>query len=233
MTIPTKFIRSTAKRLVGLGGLLASIGLCACVPAIAVGGAASVASLAHQDRPFGQGLDDSGATALIKTRLLTARGYVLDRVDVKIRNGTVLLAGAVYRPDDPIEAERIAWTVKGVQEVANEIVVGKARSIGRRIADQRISDSIKGRFIATKSIKGINFNVEAFEGVVFLLGRARNQDELVAATDIASRVPGVVKVVSYIDVEPASPYSQPSQTASAQPDLAADPSARYYPASPR
>lgn len=205
-----------AKPLSGISGLLMLLSLSACVPAIAVGGAVGVASLAHQDRPLGQGLDDSSATALIKTRLVAAPGYDLDRVDVKIRNNMVLLAGAVYGPDDRIEAERIAWSVKGVQEVANEIVVAKPRSIGRRIADQRISDSIKGRFIAAKSIKGINFNVEAFDGVVFLLGRARNQDELIAATDLASRVPGVTKVVSYIDVEPASPYSQLSQTASAQ-----------------
>ncbi len=46
----------------------------------------------------------------------------------------------------------------------------------------------------------MNYNIETYDGVVYLMGIARTQAELKEAAERASRVGGVQRVVSYVRV---------------------------------
>jgi osmotically-inducible protein OsmY len=150
------------------------------------------------DRTFGEALDDSSAATEVKTRLLSAglNGRFME-VDVAVVDRFVLLSGRVASQEDRKEAERIAWSVGSVDEVANEVNVGYW-DLGRDVNDAWITEQIRLRLIADNDIKGTNFNIQVHGGTVYLLGLARTEDELRRAAEHASIVSGVKKVVSYV-----------------------------------
>jgi hypothetical protein len=55
------------------------------------------------------------------------------------------------------------------------------------------------------NVRSVNYNIETAEGSVYLIGSARTEAELHHATDLARNVPGVKRVVSYVEVRPGEP----------------------------
>lgn len=158
----------------------------------------------------GRGLDDSSAALAIKSRMLRSstdfRG-----VDVNVTAGLVLLTGSVATPEHRVEAERIAWSAPKVREVANELSVGagdQRQMLGAN--DQWISAQVRSRLLADAGVRGSTINVETHSGVVYLLGRARTAGEAERAAANASLVPGVTRVISYLEFgDPAAPSAEP------------------------
>ena len=170
------------------------------------------------DRTFGESLDDASAATEIKTRLLGAgmSGRFME-VDVAVVDRFVLLSGRVATDEDRKSAERIAWEVGSVDEVANEVVID-SWDLGRDMNDTWITGQIHTRLIGDDHIKGTNFNVQVYNGVVFLLGVARSEDELRLAAEHASLVGGVQRVISYVKVrERAGPPPEISVAVSPEP----------------
>ena len=62
-------------------------------------------------------------------------------------------------------------------------------------------------------------------GSVYLIGMARTPQELQRVTDIARRVRGVDRVVSYVEIRPGGPSIASVPVASGQPPLAPPPGA--------
>ncbi|HOZ28745.1 MAG TPA: BON domain-containing protein [Hyphomonadaceae bacterium] len=150
------------------------------------------------DRTFGEALDDSSAATEIKSRLFGAGGFSrFGEVDVAVVDRFVLLSGRVPTETDRKEAERIAWQVASIDEVANELHVDKW-DLGRDMNDTWITEQVRLRLLADNDIKGTNFNIQVHNGVVYLLGLARSEEELRKAAEHASLVNGVQKVVSYV-----------------------------------
>jgi osmotically-inducible protein OsmY len=167
-----------------------------------------------QEKTFGESLDETTAGSTIKTKLLANGGASrFGEVDVEVADRFVLLSGRVPSEADKAEAERIAWSVGSVDEVANELVVDKF-DLGRDVNDRWITEQVRARIIADKDVKGINYNIQVYNGVVYLLGIAHSEDELRRAADHASRVEGVQKVVSYVKMRergapPPIQYAEP------------------------
>lgn len=188
-----------------------------------------------QEKTFGESLDDTTAGTTIKTKLLAAGGTSrFGEVDVNVVDRFVLLTGRVPTEADKVEAERIAWELSAVDEVANELVIRKF-DLGQSFSDQWINSQIRARVIADNDIKGVNYNIEVYDGVAYLLGFASSEDELRRAADHASRVKGVKKVVSYVKMrERASPQyagPQPADQAPIQIEAPSDEPAPIVPPS--
>lgn len=182
---------------------LAATSLTSGCTALAVAGAATV--FVAKDRTLGEGLDETTGGAEVRAKLLAADFGVYSRISVEMSRGRLLLAGAVPTLEHKIEAERIAWTVVPVREVANDLEIGPRPDLWRASWDAWITTEIRTRFMAEDAVKAINFNVETHRGVVYLMGVARRESELEAAVDIARRINGVEKVVSYIELRPLAP----------------------------
>jgi osmotically-inducible protein OsmY len=184
-----------------------------------------------QEKTVGESLDEASAGTEIKTRLFANGGFSrFGEVDVEIADRLVLLSGRVPSEADRMEAERIAWTVASIDEVANELVVD-ARSLGRDVNDRWITEQIRARLIANSAVKGLNYNIQVYDGSVFLLGLAQTEDELRAAAEAASRVKGVKRVVSYVkmrdragpppSLQAGIPASRPQEPVEIEPDAQA------------
>lgn len=152
------------------------------------------------ERNFARSVNDVSAERVIKARMKRADGFNLKGVNVDVREGIVLLAGNVPRQEDRIEAERIAWSAPRVDQVGNEILMKDTQGFVRNAKDGLLTTSVKTRLTADKYVKSRNINVESHDGVVYLLGVARNQAELERAAQIASETRGTREVVSYVRV---------------------------------
>lgn len=154
---------------------------------------------------------DANASVGIKSRMSRASNYYLNNVDVEVTEGIALLSGDVPRPEDRIEAERLAWTAEHVHEVANEITVGAGRrnTLAQGARDEVTAQSVRAALLADGDVRSVNYNVEVHDGVVYLLGVARDGRELDRAATTAGRVNGVNRVVTYVRIE-GQPMPEPA-----------------------
>ena len=196
-------------------------GLAALILAVSALGACA----AFQDKTLGQSIDETSAATQIRTRRLASGGpNHFGEVDVEVENRFVLLSGRVPSEADRKEAERIAWSVKIIDEVADELVV-EPRNVKRDVNDIWIGQQVRARLLAARKVNSINYNVQVYDRVVYLLGQARSEEEVKIAAEQASVVKGVNKVVSYVKVRGPAPrpgegpaaIEPPAQTQASRP----------------
>ncbi len=168
-----------------------------CVVA-AVGTAGALGITAAQDKTMGQALDDANVSNQIKAKLLSENSEKYAEVDVEVANGLVLLSGRVNNPEDRVRAEGIAWSAALTKDVANEIKIEPPGGFVANLSDELITGRVRARLIGSKTVKSLNFNVETYDGIVYLMGTARTAKELKKAAEEASYVTGVKQVVSYV-----------------------------------
>jgi osmotically-inducible protein OsmY len=194
-------------RALAILAMVAAAGsLSGCMTA-ALGTAASVGVYAMQDRTIGEGIDDASASNQVKMRLMAADSAAFAEVDVEVANGNLLLSGAAPTAEHRQAAETIARSVGTVHNVYNEVFVGPRSSFVRSAQDEFITAQIRTRLTASPSVRAINVNIETFHGNVYLMGTARSEHELQRSAEIASIVPGVQRVVSFMQVRtPPQPY---------------------------
>lgn len=184
----------------------ASLSVSGCVTA-AIGTAASVGVYAAQDRTIGEGIDDASASQQVKMRLMAADSTAFQEVDVEVANRNLLLSGTAPTAEHRQAAETIARSIRTIDNVYNEVVVGEPSSVMRSAQDEFITAQIRARLTASPAVRAININIETFHGNVYLMGTARSQHELERAAEIASVVGGVRRVVSFMQVRaPDTPY---------------------------
>ncbi len=198
--------------------LLAGVPLAGCAVA-AIGTAGAVGITTVQERTMGEALDDANASTQIKTKLLAESTERFGEVDVEVTGGLVLLSGRVMAPEDRTFAEGVAWSSALIRDVANEIKVEPPGGFVANIADEIITGRVRARLIGSSTVKSVNFNIETYNGVVYLMGIARSPEELRAAAEEASVVGGVKQVVSYVRVR--EPVVRPNTVATDRPATAA------------
>lgn len=161
------------------------------------------------DRSLGRGLDDATAGSQVKMRLMAADNAGFGGVDVAVANGAMLLSGAVPSQEHRSAAELIARTAGNVHTIYNELQVGPRNGFSQNASDSLIASRIRARLAASGDVTSINVSIEVFQGNVYLLGTAHSDQELRRAAEIASIVPGVARVVSFMRLtNPGPSYAQ-------------------------
>lgn len=193
------------KRFV-LPALILMLPLTGCAVA-AVGAVGAVGLAAAKDKSLGEAVDDTTIGTEIKAKLVSENARGFSEVDVEVVNRLVLLTGRVNTPEERVRAEGIAWTSSRAEDVANEIRIEPTGGFLANVVDEVISARVRSRLIGSSKVKSVNFNIETYNGVVYLMGLARTTEELQRAAEEASIVRGVKQVVSYVRV--IEPRRQP------------------------
>ncbi len=149
------------------------------------------------ERSFVGSIKDVNAGRVIEARMTRALDFKLKGVDVEVAEGIVLLSGNVPTQQDKIEAARIAWSARGIEQVGNEIKIKGKQSFMRNTKDGILEKAVRTRMMADKHVKGRNFNIETHDGIVYVMGVARTQAELKRAAQIAATTRGAKQVISY------------------------------------
>lgn len=200
--------------------LIALLPLTGCAVA-AIGTVGAVGLTASKDQTFGQSVDDISGANQIRGWLITESASRFGDVSVEVAGGLALLSGRVYNAEDRAIAEGLAWRSVFVTDVANELKIEQPGGFVANMSDQLISSRVRTRLIGSSSVKSINYNIETYNGVVYLMGVARTTEELRKAAEEASLVGGVKQVVSYVRVvdevqRPSAPITQMPSPAPAQ-----------------
>ena len=74
-------------------------------------------------------------------------------------------------------------------------------------SDDWITTSVRSQLVLDPNVRSVNYTIDTANGSVYLIGSARSQGELDRATQIARYVPGVRRVVSYVEIRAGSPVA--------------------------
>ena len=180
--------------------LLASFGLSGCAGAVIGVGSAAVAASTTE-----KGISTSVSDGVIFTKLhdkfIQADASLSRVVDVTVNDGAVLLTGKVKTPDEKVLATKLAWEIKGVREVVNEIQVTDQSSIKDVAKDLAASAQLRGKLIADPNISSLNYSIDVVNGTVYLSGVASNVSEMNKVVTHAQELRFAQQVVNYIIIE--------------------------------
>ena len=150
------------------------------------------------ERSVGNIIDDKVLFAKIMHQYtMNSLTNLLKNLSLRVYEGRVLLVGDVMDTESRETAETLVWSVRGVKEVINEIVVLSQDNINLQ-KDIKISTQLRVQLVMNRGINLINYRIISHNQVLYLLGMAKTQKELNNILAIASRVNGVRKVKSYI-----------------------------------
>jgi osmotically-inducible protein OsmY len=182
-------------------GLILISELAGCSPVgMAVGAGATVANMAMEERGFGNAVRDNVIWTDINGRLLNKDAKLFQNVNLQVQEGRVLLTGFVQKPEDRVEATRIAWEPDGVREVINNVKLGRTRDFGDISQDQFLVQEINLKLLLDRDIRQSNYSVDCIRSTVYLMGIARTPAELQRVIDHVRDVPYVRAVVSHVRV---------------------------------
>lgn len=188
-------------RATGAVSVLAAIlllGTPGCSPTgVATGAGATVATASQTEKGIQSAATDLRIRTEINHYLFQKNVELFGTVTLAVEKGRVLLTGAVEKPEDRIEATRLAWQASGVREVINEIQVRDAASFTDRANDIVINKRIQGKLLVDKEIRSINYSIDTVNTVVYIFGVARSQAELDRVINHARNVDYVTNVVNY------------------------------------
>lgn len=157
---------------------------------------------------FGQGVRDTGARIAssasdtsIHLAIQRDMGREFPRyfaeMASEVHEGRVLLVGTVRTPEDRVRASQVTWQIDGVTEVVNELQVAEEQSGIAYLRDARISNQLRVRLLTAIDVADSNYDFETVNSVVYILGVARDRQELEQVASLAATIAGVERVVSH------------------------------------
>ena len=173
-----------------------------CAPAAITAGIAGVAA-SESEKGLGTTINDTIIHAAITESMFKKDVNKFLGVKIRVDDGVVLLTGKVDNPQIRVEATRISWEPRGVIEVVNEIQVSEKSSIKDIAKDLAASTTIKGKLVADKNIKSVNFNIDVVNGIAYLSGIARTQKEMNLVLAYTKETKYINQLVNYIQLAEA------------------------------
>jgi osmotically-inducible protein OsmY len=181
-----------------------------CVGALVVGGLAAAAGggyAAAQERGVNGVVDDLSLKTDIEKGLLQQDAQLQTGITASVFGGRVLLTGRVASPEMKAAAEQIAGQTHDVRALYDEVEVAPAAGAWDDASDAWITTRVRSELVIDPDVRSVNYTIDTANRSVYLMGSARSQAELDRATRIARYVPGVRRVVSYVDIRGGSPVA--------------------------
>lgn len=192
---------------VGLS-VTAAMLLSSCTPiGMAAGAGATLGIASAKEGGISSSATDLRIKASISEKWFSYKVDTFTKLSLTVDQGRVLITGTVQNPDDRVEAVRLAWQVNGVKQVINEIRVAESEGFQGYVKDGWITTRLRTAMTFDKAIHSINYSIDTVNGIVYLMGVSRSQEELDKVIALARTIPGVKQVISY-----TKPLGQPVET---------------------
>jgi osmotically-inducible protein OsmY len=194
MNFPRTGARPLAAALITAAALSALPG---CAPLLLGGAMVGGVLVATDRRTTGAQVEDQGIELKVSSRVKELA--TLGHVNATSYNRMLLLTGEV-----PDEAQRLRVgealaKVENVKSVVNELAVAGNSSSTSRANDLQLGLKVKASFVDARDMAANAVKVVVERGNVYLMGRVTER-EAARAADLASRVPGVAKVVRVFEL---------------------------------
>ena len=177
--------------------LLSSFALTSCIEtAVGLGTAAVAASTT--EKGFSTSVSDTVIEAKLTDKFIKNDASLVTGVESSVSNGAVLMTGKLDTQDQKILATRLAWEIKGVREVINEIQIVSENSLKTTAKDLAASAQLRAALIGDQEISSLNYSIDVVNGIVYLSGVAANEKERERVITHAQALRFAKKVVNYI-----------------------------------
>ena len=176
------------------------LGICAMAFMTGLPAVDAVADTTGSKGSLARYLMDKGITFRIKTQANSKEDWMAKSdVNVTTLNGIVLLTGSVKTAEAKLWVEEVSENQEEVRDVVNEIKVGKARGLIKKLRDKTTQTRVKTRI--TKDIKDYSASIKVVVSykVVYLMGKIP-PDIAEIATEIASKTKNVKRVVTIFEL---------------------------------
>lgn len=183
-------------------GCASLINLSGCVPVLFAGASVSTVTIAAKEKGVSGTISDSQISTSIKAKIYSKNQDIHRLTGVWVHNGEVLLIGGLATQKLIDEVEEIAWSVDGVRNVFNDMVVSSDDSMGLKggVKDSWVTTQAKLRLVSEEDVKSINYNVKTVGGTLYVMGTAQSQEELNRVTQALRQLHGVQRVKSFVKI---------------------------------
>ena len=168
-----------------------------CAPLVGTVGMVSLGA-ASKEKGFGTSINDNLIKTKISNLIYKYNKDLIADTKVFVNSGSVLLTGKLNNPNDKIEFTKLAWSIRGVKEVNNEIQVTDKTSIKNIARDIASLGEIRARLMSDKSINSINFSIDVVNDIAYISGVATNEFEMSLVKSHASSARFIKEVYNYI-----------------------------------
>ena len=168
---------------------------------LVIGAGATAGTAAMEERGLTGAVDDAVIRIRINALLSDTSERIWRKIGLQVHNGRVLLTGALETPEMRLQAIRLIWQVDGVKEVINEIQIAQSEGLAGYGRDTWISTRLKSELLFDERVSSINFSIVTVRGTVYLIGVARNRQELDRVLNRARSLDYVKKVVNYVKIK--------------------------------
>jgi osmotically-inducible protein OsmY len=182
-----------------------------CAGALVVGGLAAAGGggyAAAQERGVGGAVGDLALQSDVQQAFVDAGPGLQEGITTTVYQGRVLLTGRVATPDMKARAVQVAGRAAGIKTLYDEVEVAPPGSAWDGAKDAWITARLRSEMMLDPDVRSGNYTIDTSNGAVYLIGSARTQAELELATRIARYIPGVKRVVSYVELRSGAPIAE-------------------------
>ena len=144
--------------LIGASGLMLS----GCAPAAVGIGSAAIAA-GTTEKGLSTSVGDTVIFAKLKDKFIKTDQSLVTGISSSVNNGSVLLTGRVETQEQKFLATKLAWEIKGVSEVVNEVVVSQTKP-QRQGKDVSAGAQLRAALIADKNVSSLNYSFDVVDG---------------------------------------------------------------------
>ena len=176
---------------------LVTLFLQSCGPIIGTLGMVSLGA-ASKEKGIGTTISDNVIKTKISNLVYKLDKNLINDTKIFVNNGAVLITGKVNKPSNKIEFTKLAWNIKGVNEVNNELQITDTSSIKNIARDLASLGEIRARIMSDKQINSLNYSIDVVNDKVYLSGIATSKEEMLLVKNHASSARYVKEVYNYI-----------------------------------
>jgi osmotically-inducible protein OsmY len=119
-------------------------------------------------------------------------------VKSKVLDGRIFLTGKVDNPEEKLKLTKLAWEIKGVRSVRNDIKIKEEFNFKQSAKDLLITSQLRAAIILNKKIKATNYQIDTYKKKIFIYGIAITEDEKVEVLKEAKEILDVKDVIASI-----------------------------------
>ena len=155
-------------------------------------------SVAFDPRSVGTQIDDSIMEKSLTTKIiLLDKSYFL-KVNSNVLDGRIFLTGKVDDPEEKLKLTKMAWEIKGVRSVRNDIKIKEEFNFKQSAKDILITSQLRTALILDKNIKATNYQIDTFKKKIYIYGIAMTSEEKSLVLNEAKQILDVKDVIASI-----------------------------------
>ncbi len=134
-------------------------------------------SVALDPRTLGTQIDDSIMQKGLSARIIAKDKKYFLAVKSKVLDGRIFLTGKVQSPEEKLQLTKMAWEIKGVRSVRNDIKIKEQFNFKQSAKDVLITSQLRTALIINKNIKATNYQIDTYKKKIYIYGIALTTEE--------------------------------------------------------